>query len=99
MSEDLRVVAFMRAKQDEAEAVRSAVLACVRPSREEDGCLGYDAHTDADDPALFVVVEHWANADLRERHLRSGHFKALTQAVDGENRLSEHHFHVLRPIT
>lgn len=98
MSADLRVVAFMRAKPDEQAAVHDAVMACVGPSRAEDGCLGYDAHVDSEDPALFVIVEHRASADHRERHLHSAHFKALVRTVDHENRLSEHRFHVLRPL-
>lgn len=99
MSTDLRVVAFMRARPGQEKAVREAILDCVAPSRREGECLDYDAHVDVDDPALFVVVEHWGSAPARALHLKSDHFKALTRAVDESGKLSEHFFKVLHPIT
>ena len=98
MSRDLRVVAFMRAKPGQEDAVREAVLACVGPSRAEEGNVSYVAHVDQKDPRLFVVVEHWASAAARDRHLRTPHFAALGRDVDDAGRLSEHVFHVITPI-
>ena len=98
MTQDLRVVAFMRAKPTEREHVERAVLACVAPSQAEEGNLSYAAHLDTDDPLTFVVVEHWSSAKARERHLASPHFQRLIDEVDESGRLSDHHFHVLAPL-
>ena len=99
MNTDLRVVAFMRAKPGQESAVREAILACVAPSRKEEGNLAYAAHIDSNEPSLFVVVEHWANPQVRDRHLQSEHFNALGRAVDDGGKLVEHVFHVLEPIS
>ena len=98
MADGVRVVAFMRAKEGERDAVERAIDDCARPSRDEDGNLFYLVHVDADDPALFVVLESWASAAARDRHLASAHFHALTEAVDDSGRLSLHEFHVLHPL-
>ena len=97
MTDEVRVVAIMRAKAGERDAVERAIDDCAGPSRAEDGNLSYLVNVDADDPALFVVLESWASADARGRHLASAHFHALTEAVDGSGRLSRHEFFVLRP--
>ena len=98
METDLRVVAYMRVKPGQEKTVREAILACVPLSRQEEGNLSYVAHVDSKDPTLFIVVEHWANAATRERHLQSEHFKLLGRTVDDEGRLNEHFFHVIKPI-
>ena len=98
MSEPVRVVAFMHAKRGEEEAVERAVMACVAPSRAEDGNVSYVATRNDDDPRLFVVVEHWASREARERHLQSAHFKELGHQVDDAGRLDRHVFHVLGEI-
>jgi len=82
----------MRTKPEQESVVREAVLACVAPSRKEDGNLSYVAHIDSKDPCLFVVVKHWANLQARNHHLQSEHFKALGRVVDDGGRLTEHVF-------
>ena len=98
MSDDRRVVAFMRARAEEVGAVRRAVLDCVEPSRAEAGNVMYAAHADTHDPLLFVVVEHWETAEARDRHLQSQHFKELVRQVDEAGRLTHHEFHVIVPL-
>ena len=91
-------MALMRAKPGKREAARRALLACVAPSRAEPGNLGYDVHVDLDDALRFVVVERWASAGARERHLQSGHFAQLIAEVDESDRLTAHTFHALRAL-
>ena len=98
MTKDLKVVAFMRAKAGQEKIVREAILACVRPSRQEDGNISYVAHVDQKESSLFVFVEHWGSAEARDKHLHSAHFKTLKRVVDEEQRLSEHTFYVLVPL-
>lgn len=88
----------MPAKPDEREKVEDSVLACVEPSRVEEGAIAYDVHVDSEDRLLFVVVEHWASAEVRDRHLQTLHFKRLGREVDDPDRLSHHKFQVLHPL-
>ena len=98
MSQPVRVVAFMHAKEGEEEAVERAVTSCVAPSRAEDGNVSYAATRDDEDSRLYVVVEHWASREARERHLQSAHFKELGRQIDDAGRLDRHIFHVLSEI-
>ena len=95
---ELRVVAFMQAKPGQEAAVRAAILDCVEQSRLEQSCISYNAPIDKSDLALFVVIEHWASAAARNRHLQAPHLKRLVASIDGEHRLSKHEFHVLEPL-
>ncbi len=97
MSEDVRVVALMEAKQGEESAVQQACEACVAPTRQEAGCDTYVLHRDSQDPSLLVFVEHWNSEGALRQHMQTPHFKALTQALDG--KLSQPmRVHVLRPV-
>lgn len=97
MNEDVRVVAFMQAKQGQEGSVQQACEACVSPTRQEAGCERYVLHRDSENPSLFAFVEHWKTEDALKQHMRTPHFVALTQALDGKlTRPLE--VHVLRPL-
>lgn len=97
MSEDVRVVALVQAKQGEESAVQRACEACVGPTRQEAGCDMYVLNRDTKDPSLFVFVEHWASEQALGEHMRTPHFKALGQALDG--KLAQPlRVHVLRTV-
>lgn len=57
------------------------LLACVQPSRAEDGCLSYVLHRSLDEAGRFVFVERWADRDAIERHRRMPHYRAMADAV------------------
>jgi quinol monooxygenase YgiN len=97
MSEDVRVVALMQAKQGEERAVQRACEACVGPTRQEAGCDVYVLHRDSQNPSLFVFVEHWKSERALEQHMQTPHFEALTQALDGK-LTQPMRVHVLRPV-
>lgn len=97
MAEDIRVAAFLHAKGGEEAAVQQAALACVAPTRAEADNESYVLHRDAQDPSLFVFVEHWKNKAALDRHMQTPHFKALTQALEG--KLAQPMIvHVLQPV-
>ena len=97
MSEDVRVVALIEAKQGEESAVQQACEACVGPTRQEAGCDMYVLHRDSQNPSLFVFVEHWKSEEALKQHMQTPHFKALAQALDG--KLTQPiRVHVLRPV-
>ena len=97
MSEDVRVVALMQAKQGAETEVQKACEACVAPTRQETGCDMYVLHRDSQNPSLFVFVEHWKSEHALQLHLQTPHFKALTQALDG-TLAQPIRVHVLRPV-
>jgi quinol monooxygenase YgiN len=97
MSEDVRVVALMQAKQGEESAVQLACEACVGPTRREAGCDMYVLHRDSQNPSLFVFVEHWKSEPALEQHMQAPHFEALTQALDGK-LTQPMRVHVLQPV-
>jgi quinol monooxygenase YgiN len=97
MNKDVRVVAFMHAKQGQEGSVQQACEACVSSTRQEPGCERYVLHRDIASPSLFVFVEHWKTEDALKQHMRTPHFAALTQALDG--KLTQPlQVHVLRPV-
>ena len=66
MNQAVRVVALLQAREGRAAEVERLLLACVQPSRAEDGCLSYVLHRSLDEAGRFVFVERWANRDAIE---------------------------------
>lgn len=65
MSEQLTVIAFLRAKPGAEEELGRRLMELVEGSRQEAGCLNYDLHRSNTDPALWVMYENWrSQADL-----------------------------------
>ena|SRR5215216_2626248 len=81
------VLARARAKEGMEERLRRECLALVAPSRGEAGCINYDLHQSANDPALFIFYENWASKEDLQRHLESPHalrFDEMTEGVLAE---------------
>jgi quinol monooxygenase YgiN len=97
VSEDVRVVALMQAKQGEESAVQQACEACVGPTRQEAGCDMYVLHRDSQNPSLLVFVEHWKSESALKQHMQTPHFKALTHALTGK-LTQQMQVHVLQPV-
>ncbi|GJQ25310.1 MAG: antibiotic biosynthesis monooxygenase [Phycisphaerae bacterium] len=75
-SAKLTVIARFKARPGKEAIVRRELMALVAPTRIEPGCINYDLHVAADDPATFLFHENWeSEADL-ERHLQSAHVQA-----------------------
>jgi len=79
----LTVVAKVIARKDSVERVRPELLKLIAPTRQESGCIEYNLHQDNEDPALFIFCETWESPAALEKHMRSDHFKAYINAVDG----------------
>jgi quinol monooxygenase YgiN len=74
----IRVVAILRAKPELTAETRNALLAMIRPSRSEPGCIVYEIDQPADDASVFVFYEIWrSRADL-DAHFEKPYFKALS---------------------
>lgn len=73
------VVAELRAKSGQADALRAVVLAAVRPSQQEPGNNVYRLHEDTQTPGHFILYENWKSQDLFDAHTRTPHFKTLIE--------------------
>ena len=68
------VAAFWRAKEGEEAAVERALQALSVASRQEPGCLSYQAQRAIDDPRLFLIYEQYVDAAAFDAHVASPHF-------------------------
>jgi quinol monooxygenase YgiN len=54
-------------------------------------------HRDAQDPSLFVFIEHWKSKQALDEHMETAHFKTLEAAL--KEKLGQPMIvHVLRPV-
>jgi quinol monooxygenase YgiN len=83
MKGQVSVVARVRAKRGMEEDVRRECLALVAPSRREKGCINYDLHQSADDPALFLFYENWTSREDLEKHLETAHALRFDERTEG----------------
>jgi len=87
----LTVVAEMLAKSGKADALRAALLACVKPTRGEDGCVQYDLHESTAQPGHFVFYENWTSREALDRHLATPHLEdlksQLPDLLEGDARI------------
>lgn len=81
--QDLIVVATLTAKPGHEAVLKAALERIVPPSRAEEGCIRYDLHADLANPASFVMLEAWRDADALASHEATPHFKELLDAVGG----------------
>lgn len=77
----IRVVAHLRAKADQIDALRSILAGLVAPTQAEEGCIAYDLCQNADDPADFTFVEAWTSRAALETHLATDHVQGALAAA------------------
>tara|TARA_R110000764_G_scaffold33224_5_gene74549 strand:- start:8644 stop:8937 length:294 start_codon:yes stop_codon:yes gene_type:complete len=83
MSDNITVVAVLRAVEGEASKVKEVLQSAVAPSLAEAGCRGYVLHLDRSDDHKFVFVEQWAGMEAIEAHRQAPHYNAMGQALAG----------------
>jgi len=77
------VVATLKARPGQEAALRQALLALIPPTRQEPGCLNYDLHVAAEQPAVFMFHENWESKGDLDAHLQKPHLTAfLARAND-----------------
>jgi quinol monooxygenase YgiN len=76
------VVAEVRAKSGQADALRAVLLAAVAPSRKEAGNNTYRLHEDKQTPGHFVFYENWKSQEAIDEHMRTPHFKTLVAQAE-----------------
>jgi quinol monooxygenase YgiN len=69
-------VATFEARPGREAELKQVLLGLIAPTRKEAGCLNYDLHTAADNPAKFLFYENWTSRELLDTHLKSAHIAA-----------------------
>jgi quinol monooxygenase YgiN len=75
------VTAFWRARAGQEETIARVIEKMIPLSRQEPGCLYYQAHRSPDDPQLFFLYEQYVDQAGYEAHMGTPHFE---QYVRGE---------------
>lgn len=78
------LIARLKAKPDEVEAVKKALMAMVPPTRKEKGCLCYNLHQSTKDKTEFAFYEQWADKEAFEAHGKSPHMAEMSAAIRGK---------------
>ena len=68
MSEVTGVV-HVRAAEGKADEVVAAFAACIEKTHEEEGCLAYALHQDAQDPSHLILIERWRSQEDLDAHM------------------------------
>jgi quinol monooxygenase YgiN len=75
------VAATYRCKEGEEDTIREILETMGPPSRQEPGCLFYQAHRSPDDPRVFFLYEQYVDESGYEAHQATPHFE---QHIKGE---------------
>lgn len=74
------VAAIWRAKPGKEDIIAEVINTMTPLSRQEPGCLFYQAHRSVDDPTVFYLYEQYVDAGGYETHIETPHF---TEHVKG----------------
>lgn len=58
-----------RAKAGKAAEMKSFITGVITGSRNDAGCLDYEAHEVAGQPGTFIILERWENQAALDGHL------------------------------
>jgi quinol monooxygenase YgiN len=79
--EGVILVAMVKAKPGEEDAVKEVLLSLVEPTRKESGCLCYNLHQAKDDKSQFMFYEQWASKEALDAHGKTPHLKSLGEKL------------------
>ena len=82
MSKPLTIVARIKAKPGQEDALGAELAKLVAPTLVEEGCQQYDFHRDLEDPGNFLFFENWATKDQWLAHMESPQLKAYQAVAD-----------------
>ncbi len=72
----ITVVARIKAKEGMEEKVKQELLALVRPTRSEKGCISYVLHQSVENKSLFMFYESWVSKRDLDEHLKMPYMKS-----------------------
>lgn len=62
--------------------LKKALTTILAPTRQEAGCLFYNLHVAADNPARFLFHESWASKEHHAAHDQTPHIRNLLACID-----------------
>lgn len=71
------LIARMTARDGEQDRAEELIRDLVKASSAEPGNVHYIAHTDPDDPRVFVIYEQYRDQAAFEEHGQAEHFQRL----------------------
>jgi (4S)-4-hydroxy-5-phosphonooxypentane-2,3-dione isomerase len=77
----LIVHVHVHVKPESADAFRAATIENARNSIAEPGIARFDVLQQADDPARFLLVEIYRNAEAQARHRETAHYAIWRDTV------------------
>lgn len=77
----LIVLVHVRVHSESIDAFKAATVANATASRREAGIARFDVIQQADDPARFVLVEVYRNAEASAAHKETAHYKTWRDTV------------------
>ncbi len=75
------LVASVKAKAGQEDAIKEVLLALVEPTRKESGCLCYNLHQAKDDKSQFMFYEQWASKEALDAHGKTPHLTSLGEKL------------------
>ena len=69
------VAAIWTAKEGQEDKIAEVIRAMTPLSREEPGCLFYQAHRSAENPHVFFLYEQYVDQAGYEAHMATPHFE------------------------
>lgn len=76
----LTILVLINAKPGKSEALGQALKALLAPTRQEKGCISYDAHRSNDDPDLWMMYETWESQAALDAHFQTPHLQDFVTA-------------------
>jgi quinol monooxygenase YgiN len=81
MSEQITLIATLKAKPGRSEELAGRLSALVEPTRAEAGCINYDLHQSTEDQDVWMFYENWqSKADL-DAHVQTPYLQALIKDI------------------
>ena len=88
MSEQVHVIAVLKAKAGKADDLIAVLEELAKESRQESGCVEYGFYRDQNDSAVLVSFETWKDAEAEAAHWKSPHLgtalQHLPEVLEGE---------------
>ncbi len=70
----IAVIAMVHARAGKEKELGEVLRGMIEPTRVEAGCIQYDLHVAAADPAQYAFYERWRDQAALDRHMQMPHF-------------------------
>jgi len=80
--EKIVLIARLKVKADRIEELKTAALAIVEASRNEEGNINYDIHQSIEDETIFFWHETWVNKAAIDEHFATPFFGEFFKIVE-----------------